>query len=470
MRHYMVSAFLFCSPLLISGCGSSDSTFVQTQNQQPQVVTQAVTAQTGGTVIHPVGHSATFAPSSLDGDTSVSLSLLDSSSITLRNSEEFQPKGQALRVDIGGANVVGQAQFDIPFQTDRPDNHGVYWLLPEGIAIPLDATYNESTGRFTASVDFTENALQQSAQTLARLDSGSLTVVVVDETEFLGRPQHVNWPSYNLYVFQNGAFTKVVDQGNTIGNIPAPGSNPLMIVHGLGSNTERFTEAATYFSGQGSFTQIYGYEYDTLSGINTTGPRLNTAYALIESNPNSEWTHLGHSMGTLISRVAFEDGTMPPYQSNSVAFAAGPHLGSPAINTLQGSLSIFQKFVRFLVVNEVLDFTNADGTPCQVNIDDPGFTDLAVGSSALAALNANAAQNHPEETYRTLGGNDRGLEYDAADFTMGVYLDDGLVNLSSANPGATIGAVKSDVVPESHSTIVEDTVNSLPVILSDLLQ
>ena len=473
MRHTKLFLLIGIAVTLFAGCGSSsDPNFVQTQNPPPNVVSQVVTVQSGGTVLHPLGHSSSFAPGSLNQDSSVTLSVLDASTISVRNTEEFQPVGQALKVDLSpGASLVGQAQFEIPFQTTQPQNHGVYWHLPQDIAIPLDATYNADTSSYTATVDFTENSLQQSAQVLGRLESSSLTLSVVDESTFLGRPAHVNWPSYNLYVFQNGAFTKVVDQGTAIGNIPAPGNRPLMIVHGLGSDTERFTAAATYLQGQGPFTQIYGFEYDTLSAITATGPRLNTAYDLIESNPNSQWTHLGHSMGTIVSRVAFEDGSQPPYQSNSVVFAAGPHLGSGAINKLQSSLNIFQKFIRFVVVNEVLNFTNADGTPCKVDVNDPGFTDLAVGSAALNALNTNAAQNHPEETYRTLGGKDhRGLEYDAADFTLGVYLDDGLVDVPSANPGAAIGAVKSDVVPENHSTIVEDTTNSLPVILSDLLQ
>ena len=469
MRQNIVIAFALSFILLLSGCGSDSDSFVQTSTAVPQVVSLSLTSQTGGTVLHPSGHSATFAPASLEQDTIVTLSLLDASVISLRNIEEFQPVGQALKIDLSGASVVGQAQFEIPYQTTEPQNHGVYWHLPEGLSIPLASTYNSSTSSFIATVDFTDDALLQSAAVRARLDSTTITLSVVDESSFLDRPAHVSWPSYNLYVFQNGAFTKVVDQGNTIGTIPPPGANPLMIVHGLGSNTKRFADAATYFASQGTFTQIYGYEYDTLDGINTTGPRLNTAYALIETNPNSQWKHLGHSMGTLISRVAFENGTNPPYQSNSVVFAAGPHLGSAAINKLQSSLSIFQQFVRYLVVNEVLDFTNADGTPCAVDITDQGFTDLAVGSTALNALNTNAAQNHPEETYRTLGGNDRGLEYDAADFVMGVYLDDGLVDLPSAN-ATVIGAVKSDIVPESHSSIVEDTTNSLPVILSDLMQ
>ena len=469
MRQNIIVALVLSSLLLLSGCGSDSDTFVQTPTTVPQVVSLSLNSQTGGTVLHPSGHSATFAPASLEQDTPVTLSLLEASTIAVKNESEFQPVGQALKVELGGTSVIGQVQFEIPYQTAQPQNHGVYWHLPQGISIPLLSTYNASTKSFTASVDFTNDALLQAADVRARLDSTTLTVSVVDETSFLGRPAHVSWSSYNLYVFQNGAFTKVVDQGSAIGTIPAPGANPLMIVHGLGSNTKRFEDAATYFASQGTFTQIYGYEYDTLDGINTTGPRLNTAYALIETNPNSQWKHLGHSMGTLISRVAFENGTNPPYQSNSVVFAAGPHLGSAAINKLQSSLSIFQQFVRFLVVNEVLDFTNADGTPCAVDINDQGFTDLAVGSTALNNLNTGAAQNHPEETYRTLGGNDRGLEYDGADFVMGVYLDDGLVDLTSAN-ATVIGAVKSDIVPESHSSIVEDTTNSLPVILSDLMQ
>jgi len=301
------------------------------------------------------------------------------------------------------------------------------------------------------------------------LNSESLTISVIDEGGYLSRPPHVNWPSYNLYVFTNGAFEKVVDQGSPIAAIPSPGNKPLMIVHGLGSNIPRFQTAAKYLDSQGPFTAIYGFEYDTLSGITTTGPRLNTAYSSLESNPNSQWSHLAHSMGTIVSRVAFENGTPPPYESNSVTFASGPHLGSSAVNALEGSLSTFQRFVRFVVVNEVLDFRNADGTPCQVDVDAPGFSDLAAGSAALAALNNQAAQNHPEETYRTLGGNEPGLEYDAADFILGVYPSDGLVDLSSANPGIVIGAVKSSVVPESHSSIVDDTTNSLPIILSDLL-
>ena len=143
--------------------------------------------------------------------------------------------------------------------------------------------------------------------------------------------------------------------------------------------------------------------------------------------------------------------------------------GSPVINKLQSSsLSEFDQFVRYLVVNEVMNFTNADGTPCKVDIDDQGFTDLASGSAALSALNTDAANHHPEETYRTFGGNDPGFEYDLADALLDVYPDDGLVFLTSANPTNLIGQVESTVVPQSHSSIVTEE-SSLLKILDALL-
>ena len=420
---------------------------------------------------HPVtSHGVRIAPGGLDRDSVVRLSLVDSGTLPVRNNQEFEPVGTGLKLDLGnGAELVGQADFEIPYDTDRPEKYGVYWHLPEGLLIPLATTYDSGRATFVARLDFTNDALSRSSEVRQKLAAQSFTVSVVDESGFLSRPAHVDWPSYNLYVLENGTFRKVIDQGNAMGTIPAPGEEPLMIVHGLGSDIPRFVDAAVYLRAQHPFTAIYGFEYDTMSALRTSGPRLNLAYSRVENDPTSSWRHLAHSMGTLVSRVAFEDGSQPPYADNSVVFAAGPHLGSEAINVLQGSLGIFQRFVRYLVVNEVMNFRNADGTPCQVNVDDPGFTDLAQNSPALQSLNEGAAQNHPEEIYRTLGGNNPGLEYDAADFVMGVYPSDGLVDLSSANPGALIGAVKSDVVPESHSSIVEDTVNSLPIILNDLL-
>ena len=157
-----------------------------------------------------------------------------------------------------------------------------------------------------------------------------------------------------------------------------------------------------------------------------------------------------------------------PYQSNNVVLAAGPHIGSPIINALQANEGVFTQFITALVINNLMDFKNADGTPCKVSLNDQGFIDLANGSSALAALNANAASNHPKETYRTLGGNNRGLIFAAVNYIVGVNLDDGFVNLVSANPGNLIGSTESQAVPDNHLNITTDATNGLRVILEYL--
>ena len=179
MRQNITIAIVLSFLLLITGCGSDSDSFVQTPTVVPQVVSRSLNSQVGGTVLHPSGHSATFAPASLEQDTSVTLSLLSASSVILRNGEEFQPVGQALKVELGGTSVIGQAQFEIPYQTAQPQNHGVYWHLPEGISIPLTSTYNSSSNSFTATVDFTNDALLQSADIRARLDSTTLTISVL---------------------------------------------------------------------------------------------------------------------------------------------------------------------------------------------------------------------------------------------------------------------------------------------------
>jgi hypothetical protein len=459
--------------LWFCGCGSSssfqDSSGQPAGSNVPVSVSASLTAAEGGQLLHPAGHGTSIAAGSLSADSLVTLSLLEASSLSVRNSRDFSPVGQALRLDlVPGVSLSGQTTFTVPFVTEQPERFGVYWHLGQGLVVPLEAIYSAQNGAFQATLDLTNEGLSLQALTNARSSTTSVTVSVVDESGWFSRPAHVPWPSYNMYVYRDGTFEKIVDQGVPSEAIPEPGSSPLMVVHGLGSNIARFDDTGDWLDEQGVFTQIYGFEYDTLSGLVSSGQKLQTAYTSIPAT--SEWAHLAHSMGTLVSRVAFESGQAAPYTHNSVAFAAGPHLGASVINVLQGDLGLFDRFVRYMVVNEVLDFTNADGTPCQVNIQDAGFTDLAQGSAALGALNTGAADHHPEETYRTFGGNDPGLEYDTADFLLGVYPDDGLVFLSSANPGSLIGAVQATVVPESHSSIVTDTEDSLPEILDALLQ
>lgn len=462
---------LFALSLLLAGCGSSSDLLVGTPVPQPAIesVSASIISAQGGSIAHPTtGHTATLAPQALGNDGTVSLTLLSSDGIVPRDEAEFDPVGTALRLDTPSA-VRGKLTFSIPYQTISPNQHRLYWQLSNGMLFPLRTQYGNGT--FTGTLDLTQaNFLAQAAgQPLSQTLGNSFTVVVVDESKFFGRPDHVPWPSYNLYQFQNNTWTRIVNQGVPVNGAapPSPGNSPLMFVHGLGSNIPRFQDAAAFMASNGNYSRIYGFEYDTLSGLQTSGPKLDQAYSSLENDSTRHWSHVAHSMGTLVSRVAFEGGIAAPYASNSVAFAAGPHTGSLFVNALQGDLDIFQEVVSFLVLNEVMDFTNADGTPCKVSITDAGFNDLASGNATLAALNTDAASHHPKETYRTVGGNDPGLEFDFADFTAGIYPDDGLVFLYSANPGSLIGAVKSDVVPESHTSIM-NSAESLRVILTDL--
>jgi hypothetical protein len=469
MRHrYLLVLLVF----LLAGCGSSSDPNAISGQQgapAPRTASAFVPASAGGQVTHPdSGHAAQLLPGSLSDDSQVTLSLLDASNLSARN-DDFQPVGTALRVDFDGATtLIGEAHFTIPYSTDHPEHHSLYWHLPQGLLVPLETTYDPQAGAFTGILDLSQGQLNLPSLVPPQSTAGSVTVSVVDETGWFSRPAHVPWPGYNLYVYRHGDFQKIVDQSVPLETIPAPGSSPLMMVHGLGSSIPAFDDTADYLQNEGVFTQIYGFEYDTLNSLASNGAKLTQAYASIPAN--AEWSHLAHSMGCLVSRSAFESSQSAPYTHNSVAFAAGPHRGSPVINVLQGNLDLFDEFIRYLVVNEVMDFRNADGTPCQVDVSDPGFADLAEGSPALQALNNGAASHHPEETYRTFAGNSPGLEYDAADFLLGVYPDDGLVTVGSANPGALIGAVEATVVPESHSTIVSDTEDSLPEILDALLE
>jgi hypothetical protein len=455
--------------LLLSGCGSSaiDEVNLNSSTATGGAVSALLSAADGGALQHPSGHEVEIAGGALSQDATLTLSLLDSAQFQPRNDVEFDPVGQSLRMDLAGAELDGQATFSIPYETGTPDHYELYLHLEDNLFLPLETSYNEVEDEFEGTLDLAGDdlALLQAANPVrAQVDSDSLVVSLFDIRVFASRPPHVDWPSYNLYELRQGVFVKVIEQGRVVSTPSDPGSKPLMLVHGLGSNIPRFQATAAYLSGQGGFTRVYGFEYDTLSGIATSAPRLGQAFQQL--GQVEQWFHLAHSMGTVVSRANFESGQVPPYQRNTAVLAAGPHLGSPVINHLQGRLGLFQRFVRYLVVNQVMDFRNADGVPCEVDINGGGFRDLAEGSAALAALNAGAASKHPQETYHTLGGDSPGLLYYAANFLIGIYPDDGLVTLASANPGALIGVSSSNVVNANHSTIVDDTRLALPLILS----
>ena len=133
------------------------------------------------------------------------------------------------------------------------------------------------------------------------------------------------------------------------------------------------------------------------------------------------------------------------------------------INILQGSLSLFQEFTAFIVMNDVLDFTNSNFERCQVSAQDPGFQDLADGSPVTGALNQNAAQHHPQFTYNTMAGDDRGLEFDLLDDIIGQDFDDGLVDIASANFSG-LGQKSAELAPVSHITAVTSAEYAFPIV------
>lgn len=462
-------ALLFLA-VLVEGCGNSTDVISGLQSSSRSTVSTVVSALQGGTLTHPdTGHTVTLLPNALSADSQVQLTLVPSHFATPIKSD-FQKLGTAMNINLGTAQLVGGLKVVLPSQFTAKGNRFVAVELPGGFVLALPTDFDATAGTFAATLSG-KQFQSILAQTTSTAPSGSFTVGLVDAAQYEARPDHVPWPSYNLYLFQNGAFQKVLQQGQPVNSgstLADPGTRPLMVVHGLGSNTPKFDPTVQSILGSASFTTVWGFEYDTLASLADSGPKLRQAYIAIENGGSHDWHHLAHSMGCLVSRQGMENGGSLPYNSNNVVFAAGPHTGSKIVNALQANTSIFKSFLYTLVMNDVMDFTNADGTPCKVSLTDPGFVDLAQGSAATAALNNGAAGKHPKETYRTLGGNDRGLKFDAVDFLVGTYLDDGFVDLVSANPGNLIGSVENATVPDSHTNIVTDTNNGLKTILEYL--
>ena len=470
MRIRISALLLILVSVLLSGCGDSNFGAPPLVGQVSSV-NGGLTSLNGGSLTHPTtGHSVTFSNNSLNSDTRATLSLL-ANHFPVTIHPEFLPVGQAMTVELGGAALTGEVRASIPFQATPQSTQQnalrMYWMLPSGFLYPLTTTFDSQTQQYTGVIP-AGLVSQLSAEN--EFDGSSVTFGLLNESTYLSRPAHVDWPSYNLYVYENGKFVEYLHQGQPVSGrtLPDVGNRPFMVVHGLGSNIPNFNSTVQGVLGSQSYTTVLGFEYDTLSGITTTGPRLRQAYNLVEQNTGRDWHHLAHSMGCLISRQGIETGGAMPYQSNNVVLAAGPHIGSPIINALQANEGVFTQFITALVINNLMDFKNADGTPCKVSLNDQGFIDLANGSSALAALNANAASSHPKETYRTLGGNNRGLIFAAVNYIVGVNLDDGFVNLVSANPGNLIGSTESQAVPDNHLNITTDAGNGLRVILEYL--
>jgi len=284
-----------------------------------------------------------------------------------------------------------------------------------------------------------------------------------------GTVAHRNWGSYNLYQYQNGSWRQIVSQGNPTGPLPNLGAVPVMVVHGLGSSirTNRFNPLANALLANGA-TGIVGFEYDTLDGINTNGQFLRQAYNQVtQANPNQQWRHVAHSMGSLVSRVAFESGQLPVAASgNKAVFVAGPHTGTPIADAIGNKTDAFQEALRFLTFRNIMEFTNADFQPVAVTGREQGFVDLRDNGVFTTSLNVGAASRHPQWEYRTVAGDRRGPDFEAINAIMGVFVDDGIVNTVSAN-NPVIGQLEVATVGQDHSSII-DSSPGLPIIVQFL--
>lgn len=285
-----------------------------------------------------------------------------------------------------------------------------------------------------------------------------------------GRTFYQNWNTYNLYQYQNGGWNLVISQGNFVAALPALGDRPVVIVHGLGSDifSGRFNALATGLQQSGA-TAILGFEYDTLDSVNKNGGFFLEAMSLLtDQAPGTTWRIAAHSMGALVARVALESGVPLNVAAtgNRAVLVAGPHTGSEVAEELQDRNDLVGEALGDLVVNDRLEFRNVDRTPVAVTGLEQGFTDLRRDSQFLANLNFEAANKHPQFTYLTLAGNDRSTDYETLNRVLGVFADDGVVNVDSAN-APVIGAVNSAVLDFDHSAIVE-SLDPIVAILSFL--
>ena len=149
---------------------------------------------------------------------------------------------------------------------------------------------------------------------------------------------------------------------------------------------------------------------------------------------------------------------------NQVSLVAGPHEGSPVATELaKMDPTIAQEAIAQLVLNGQLLFFNSNGTPIDVMGDEPVFAQITPGSSFLEALNQNAALRHPQFVYYTMAGDDRGLAYQIFAQLIGVFADDGIVNVESAN-SPLVGQIQSVVAAYDHTAIIDEQAPQLVIL------
>lgn len=359
-----------------------------------------------------------------------------------------------LHVNLGRSELQGPVEVAFAPLVPKVEGLGIVCFV-EGVEryFPLDGdgligTLNLATGQAPVGP--------------ADADGRDIHFVLVS---FASRPGYQVWNSYNGYAFERDPqgqlqLRQFVAGGSLVGSLPALGSRPLMLVHGLGDNVRddpRWLNLARRFLDSGTATGVVAFEYDTQDSVARNGQLLRQFYQLVGAG--MRWRHVAHSMGSLVSRACFEQGGSLPLAAsgNRAFFLCGPHLGTPVVPVLQGNLSVAKRFLRYLVLNEVLIFRNQDGSLCDVEVSRPGFTDLGPGSAFLQQLNQDAANHHAQVVYATLGGTSRGLDYTLLDLVLGVSPDDGLVFLNSANFSGLSSQLSTTAAVDHSQALVEDS-------------
>ncbi len=275
-----------------------------------------------------------------------------------------------------------------------------------------------------------------------------------------GAVPHRSWGGYRLYTYDGVGWQLLVNVDGPVAGVPALGARPVLVVHGLGSTISRgrLNTLAERLENAGA-TAIFGFEYDTLDPIARNASLLGEALDFLTRRETSRrWRVVAHSLGALVARSSFESGRTfnMATTGNLVSLVAGPHQGSPiAAELRQADPSVVDQALEEVVLNGELNFYNADGSRVDVSGNETVFAQLVPNSSFLDSLNFEAFNNHPQFEYRTLAGTQRGDRLEAFNRTLGVFADDGIVNVPSAN-AAVIGPASTEVTPHDHNDIIED--------------
>ena len=125
--------------------------------------------------------------------------------------------------------------------------------------------------------------------------------------------------------------------------------------------------------------------------------------------------------------------------------------------------TLAKEAIAQLILNGELLFFNASGEPVDVVGTEPSFAQLVPGSDFLERLNFEADTHHPQFIYRTIAGNERGVDYQVFAQLIGVFADDGIVEVESAN-SAVVGQVQTATVPYNHTEVVEEQAAQLVIL------